>query len=254
MAVDWLKDGPERIRVLGPRARGRAGQPARRLPAVLDRHRSRVSLRPFDRRQRGLGSGPAHPDLWAGVIPIVADMRKVLHALLGERQPGAVLRAGRRAGRRQDGQERPRPRPLPDSAASTSRWSSTGAAGTRTFTTTSRTSSTGWTAGRRATSFPRSSPSSTMRTWDNFFWWFEAGKLPPRAIVDPNNWPPARGVSAGQDQRPSCCRPTACRSPPAPATVTVWLSPEVVDFSRDHDDHGQQQADQSKARQVSNPT
>ena len=62
---------------------GEYGYSAREHAAVLnslrdacrrfvDRHRPRLSLRPFDRRRRGLGHRPGPPDLWAGVIPIVA--------------------------------------------------------------------------------------------------------------------------------------------------------------------------------------
>ena len=57
--------------------------------------------------------GLAHPDLWAGVIPIVGRVRPLLHPLLGERQEPALLPRLRRAGRQPDDQERPRPGPLP---------------------------------------------------------------------------------------------------------------------------------------------
>ena len=44
-----------RVRVLGPRASRRARRAARCVPAVLGRHRPRVSHRPRHRRRRGLG-------------------------------------------------------------------------------------------------------------------------------------------------------------------------------------------------------
>ncbi len=51
--------GPsERLSLQRPRARRGAGFAPRRLPAVLHRHRSRVPLRPFHRRRRGLGHRP----------------------------------------------------------------------------------------------------------------------------------------------------------------------------------------------------
>ena len=49
---------PEAVRLLGPRTRRRAQLAPRRLPAVLDRHRPRVPLGPFDGRRRGLGHRP----------------------------------------------------------------------------------------------------------------------------------------------------------------------------------------------------
>ena len=37
-----------------------------------------------------------------------------------------------------------------------------------------------------------------MRPWDNFFWWVEVSDLPPKTIVDPQNWPPAVGHRAAE--------------------------------------------------------
>ena len=79
VAVDWLKEGQRGIRVLGPRARRRAGQPARRLPPVFDRHRPRIHLRPFDRRQRRLGHGAGASGSVGRRDSHRRPVRKILH-------------------------------------------------------------------------------------------------------------------------------------------------------------------------------
>lgn len=71
----------------------------------------------------------------------------------------------------------------------------------------------------------------SMRPWDNFFWWLELEGLPERSMVDPATWPPKRGT-----------RPTQIRGREYETNklgvfhqaerTTVWLSPEIVDFSQ----------------------
>jgi hypothetical protein len=79
--------------------------------------------------------------------------------------------------------------------------------------------------------YPREFSVSTMRTWDNFFWWVELSALPPRAVVDPFDWPPPAGA------RPM--KTTAKRTATGgmnvstgAAQATVWLSPESVNFDQ----------------------
>ncbi len=77
--------------------------------------------------------------------------------------------------------------------------------------------------------FPREFEVGTMRPWDNFFWWVDVDGLPNRAMVLPFAWPPARGV------RPaliSCSIPTdnSINIDSAGQTATLWLSPEMVNF------------------------
>ena len=114
IAVDWMKDGQSEYEYS-----------AREHAAVLGSLRDACRRFSIDTDRvfltgHSIGGdaawdiGLAHPDLWAGVIPIVAESRKILPAVLGKRPPRAVLRAGRRARRRQDRQERPRLGPLPD--------------------------------------------------------------------------------------------------------------------------------------------
>lgn len=71
----------------------------------------------------------------------------------------------------------------------------------------------------------------SMRPWDSFFWWLELEGLPERSMVLPETWPPERGT-----------RPTQVRGRQyetnklgvmhQAARTTVWLSPDIVDFTK----------------------
>jgi len=70
-----------------------------------------------------------------------------------------------------------------------------------------------------------------MRPWDNYFWWLEVGDMPPKTVVDPVNWPPARG------SRPARLRGKILESNKVLVTAnagstTLWLSPTIVDFDQ----------------------
>jgi len=70
----------------------------------------------------------------------------------------------------------------------------------------------------------------TMRPWDNYFWWVELDGMPERSMVIPATWPPANGVRPypfkSQLTPGGRLRVTANQS----TSVTVWLSPELVKF------------------------
>lgn len=72
----------------------------------------------------------------------------------------------------------------------------------------------------------------TIRSFDNYFWWVET-ELPQALICDPPNWPPKRikTISISGKVHSTQNRTTVTvksgRSP-----TTVWLSPELVDFAK----------------------
>ena len=72
----------------------------------------------------------------------------------------------------------------------------------------------------------------TMRPWDNAFWWVELSGLPPRSMVAPVNWDVgSRTARAGKTEgRITERRRVSVRT--AAAQATIWLSPEMVDFSK----------------------
>ena len=71
----------------------------------------------------------------------------------------------------------------------------------------------------------------TMRPSDSFFWWVEMSEFPAKSMVDPADWPPPSGTI------PSLTKARINASNGISVTtgadrVTLWLSPELIDFKR----------------------
>jgi hypothetical protein len=84
---------------------------------------------------------------------------------------------------------------------------------------------------RRQRTTPKEIDCVTMRPWDNFFWWLEADGLPPKSMVSPGTWPPpqtARPVRV-EGKRLATNKVTVTLQA---SKVTVWLSPDLVDFGQ----------------------
>jgi hypothetical protein len=79
--------------------------------------------------------------------------------------------------------------------------------------------------------FPKEFTCRSMRPWDNFFWWIELDGLPERSIVDPNNWPPPRGTLAVNTEA-EINEKNGINVKTGAAGVTIWLSPEIVNFEQ----------------------
>lgn len=78
--------------------------------------------------------------------------------------------------------------------------------------------------------FPRKIEYTTMRLWDNYCFWLEFDQLPPATMVNPAAWPPAGGV------RPSLIKADA-RADNLSITsgakkMTVYLCPELIDLEK----------------------
>ncbi len=231
LAVDWLKDGQTRYEYS-----------AREHAAVLGSLRDACRRFSIDTDRvfltgHSIGGnaawdiGLAHPDLWCGVIPIVADSDRYCRFYVDNAKdlPFYVL-GGELDGDRTVRNARDLDRYL------TRRYDTTvveyRGRGHEDFYEDIR-NLFDW-MGRRASRnfFPKEFSVVTMRTWDNFFWWLEAGKLPERTVVEPTNWPPSRGVTSAKII--GRVLPTnGLAITTGASNVTVWLSPEVVDFSRD---------------------
>jgi len=171
--------------------------------------------------------GLAHPDLWAGVIPIVARAdRYCTRYWENARYVPFYVVAGELDGDR-----------LTHNATDLDRYLQRGFNCTvveylgrghehfsdeilRLFD---------WMGRLKRDFFPRDFTCATMRPWDNYFWWVEVDGLPPRAVVDPDDWPPPRGVQPSQViGKVLSTNGVNVRS--GASRATVWLSPEIVDF------------------------
>jgi len=79
--------------------------------------------------------------------------------------------------------------------------------------------------------FPKEFTARSMRYWDNFFWWVELDSLPPKAMVDPVDWPPPRGTSALVTRAfTTATNGLSVRS--GAGIVRVWLSPDMLDLGQ----------------------
>ncbi len=85
--------------------------------------------------------------------------------------------------------------------------------------------------GRRRRTMPKEIEYVTMRPWDNFFWWVEVSGMPEKSMVAPANWPPPRGARPFQfDSKMLATNKLTVTARVEKATV--WLSPELVDFDQ----------------------
>jgi predicted esterase len=231
VAVDWMKDGQKEYEFS-----------AREHAAVLGSLRDACRRFSIDTDRvfltgHSLGGnaawdiGLAHPDLWAGVIPIVAQCEKYctlywenaslipMYVLCGELDGDKTVTNGPHLERyftkrfditvteyRGRGHE-----DFHDDILNLFDWMNRKAS--RNF-------------------FPKKFTVATMRPWDNYFWWLEASKFPPRGMVDPADWPPGRGVIPIQITGKVLATNGLSIASAAVGQVTVWLSPEAVDFNR----------------------
>lgn len=173
--------------------------------------------------------GLAHPDIWAGVIPIVAvaDRYCTQYWQNAQRLPFYVV-AGELDGDKTAHNSLNLDRYL------TRRFDATlveyVGRGHEHFSDEIQRIFD-WMDKRRRDFFPTEIAVDTMRPWDNFFWWVELSDLPARSMVDPAAWPPPRNtrpltVTASINQL------NGIRVRCGEAKVTLWLSPELVDFEQ----------------------
>lgn len=78
--------------------------------------------------------------------------------------------------------------------------------------------------------FPAEFTCASMRPWDSFFWWAELEGLPSRSMVLPLAWPSpkSRAVQIIGEVRPN--NSISLRS--GAGRTTVWLAPEMADFNQ----------------------
>jgi pimeloyl-ACP methyl ester carboxylesterase len=172
--------------------------------------------------------GLAHPDLWAGVIPIVAQADRYctfywpnaqyvpFYVVAGELDGGKMVKNAHNG---------------------LDRWLRRGFNATvvefrgrghedfyeeilRIFD---------WMGRFHRDFFPRKFTCNTMRSWDNFFWWVEIKGLPPRSQVEPADWPPPAGTQPVQIKADKTDK-NGLTVHTGTSQVTVWLSPRMLNF------------------------
>ena len=171
--------------------------------------------------------GLAHPDLWAGVIPIVArsDRYCALYWENAKNLPFYVV-CGELDGTKMADNTRDLDRYLKRGYNCTV-VEYQGRGHEHFYDEIQRLFD--WMNHCKRDFFPREFSTSTMRPWDNFFWWVELEGLPERSMVDPAEWTSRRGrppveVTAKLTQTNGVNVRTGT------ARVRVWVSPEMLDF------------------------
>jgi pimeloyl-ACP methyl ester carboxylesterase len=87
-----------------------------------------------------------------------------------------------------------------------------------------------WMGRKRRAAPPEEFECFTMRPGDNYFWWVEATGLPEKSLTAPAQWPPDRGVRAASIRgRKFSGNKLGVYT--GAEKVTVWLSPELVNFA-----------------------
>ena len=87
-----------------------------------------------------------------------------------------------------------------------------------------------WANRYRRDFFPHEFLCRSMRPWDNYFWWLELDDFPPKTLVDPDDWPPPKNYHAGQTKA-SRNATNGVNVTTGAGKTTIWLSPEIVDFN-----------------------
>jgi len=173
--------------------------------------------------------GLAHPDLWAGVIPIVAQADKYISLYWENAAPVPFYFV---CGELDGGK-------MSTNARDLDRYLNRGYNATvveylgrghedfydeilRLFD---------WMGRMRRNFFPREFTALSMRPWDNFFWWVELEGYPARSMVEPSQWPPPSGYRPIKTEA-SILPNNSLRVQARSARITIWLAPEMVDFQK----------------------
>lgn len=173
--------------------------------------------------------GLAHPDLWAGVIPIVASSEKYcslysenarllpLYFVCGERDGGKMSFNSRDF-------DRYLQKGFPCTVVEY-----LGRGHEDFYDEIFRLFD--WMERQQRDFFPKEFECSAMRPWDNAFWWVTISDLPRGSTVFPEEWPPSRGTL------PVAIKGKATETngmyvQTGAGTVTIGLSPRMLDFER----------------------
>jgi poly(3-hydroxybutyrate) depolymerase len=170
--------------------------------------------------------GLAHPDTWAGVIPVVSEADRYCDFYFpNARQVPVYMVAGELDGSK-----------TVDNAQVLDRIFKAGynltvveykGRGHEHFSDDIQ-NIFNWMERCRRDYFPREFDCRTMRTFDNFFWWVEVNDFPPKVVADPSQWPP-RDPSA-MPVTGTVNGPNLLSVKTGAGKVTLWLTPDLVDF------------------------
>lgn len=176
--------------------------------------------------------GISHPDIWAGVIPITATGDKyIAHYWANAKHVPLYFVGGELDGDRMAKNARDLDRYMTKPGYNVTVVEYLGRGHEHFYDEIQHLFN--WMAIRERNFFPSEFTSTTMRGWDNFFWWVELEDLPSTAKV--HVWPPpqnARAVTTAATLRKSREGNQTINVTSGADRVTVWLAPEMVDFNQ----------------------
>jgi predicted esterase len=174
--------------------------------------------------------GLAHPDLWAGVLPIVATADKYISRYWenGRSLPMYFV-AGEMDGDRMNRNSMDLDRYLNKHTYDVIVVVFQGRGHEHFIDEIQRLFV--WMDLHRRAFFPKEFTTVSLRPWDNYFWWAELQSLPSRSTVLPVNWPPDSGVRPARTEG-RILENNRITLRTGAEQATVWLSPEMVDFSQ----------------------
>jgi predicted esterase len=179
--------------------------------------------------------GLAHPDMWAGVIPIVAaadrgpDSPKYV-SLYWEnaRYVPFYFVTGELDGNKLELNRRDFDRYLKRSGYDVTVVEYIGRGHEHFYDEIHRLFT--WMNLHRRNFYPEEFHCATMRPFDNFFWYLEVSGLPERSVVSPLAWPaPASVRPAMQEFRRTAAN--TLRVDTGAETARLWLSPDVIQLT-----------------------
>ncbi len=174
--------------------------------------------------------GLSHPDLWAGVIPIVATADKYVSRYWENgRYVPCYFVAGEMDGDRMARNSLDMDRYLTKHSYDAIVVVYKGRGHEYFYEEVFRIFD--WMELHRREFFPREYECMSMRPWDNFFWWAELEGMPRHSMVLPVDWPPAGGARPARTEGRILKNNRVSLSTGA-SRATVWLAPEMVDFSK----------------------
>jgi predicted esterase len=177
--------------------------------------------------------GLAHPDLWAGVIPItsVADKYVAQYWPNGRTVPFCFV------GGELDGDKLAKNAKELDRYMTRSGFNFTvveylGRGHEHFFEEIQHLFD--WMGRHQRDFFPKKFSGVSMRPWDNFFWWVEVDEIPETSLVHPSEWPSKnkRAMTTQGSIAGGGGGVQAVNVQTGAARVVVWLAPEMVDFAR----------------------
>ncbi|MDA7977558.1 MAG: alpha/beta hydrolase-fold protein [Pirellulales bacterium] len=174
--------------------------------------------------------GLAHPDLWAGVIPVAATAGKYVNLYWeNAKLLPMYFVSGELDGDRKEVNAVTQDRYL--SRAFPTRICEFLGRGHEPFSD-EILDLFEWMRIHRRDFFPRDFKALTMRPWDSFFWWIEVEGLPQKSMVEPDFFSRRPRGTAPAVLEGEISNNNIVRIRSGAKESIVWLSPEMVDFNQ----------------------